>query len=189
MSEVYGSDVPGSSYSSSVAGFGQNNRPGAGQVMEGFNPKNYDLEGNKVADDPYMPWSGATGGGGFGGDPTTDKLLNIVPGETTNDQILDQLYNQGYISDYDHYALNDYWQKKGSGKGNRFGWSQAQSEEDLAEWMPDNLHHRLLNSWDNVRSALFAYNPNYQSRTEPSPDKIEPDAMSALANALQGVQG
>lgn len=195
MAGVFGSDVPESNYTASIDGFKQQFRPGAGQVMEGFNPNNFDDQGNVVNNDPYEPFnSGAQAGVG---DPTTDKLLNITPSETTNRQILDQLYNNGYITEYDYETMLKSFQKSGVGSG--FGWGRAQTPEQMIGWLPDDLHPNFRQVNENIFNARFSYDPNYdpfasentpqQPNTEASPAGYDRQALDALIQAMQGQGG
>jgi hypothetical protein len=153
--------------------------------MEGFNWQNYDESGNQIANDPYQAPGQAPDDFRVQGDTS----LNITPGETTNREILDQLYNYGHISDYDYNRMSESFGESGS--GSKTGWSWGKSPEEMIGWLPDNLHPRFRETNERIFNTLGDLNPNTEKYKPNEPDVASYDQQSlqALIQAMTSQGG
>lgn len=94
-----------------------------------------------------------SGGGGAG-----SSQLNITPGQTTNAQIVEMLYGNGQISDYDYARISESFANSGSGSGT--AWGQGRPASEMIGWLPDDLHPRFRGTNENIFNAIAANNPN-----------------------------
>lgn len=183
MADVYGSSVPMASYSDSVKGFGQERRPFDGQLLTGFNYKNFDAQGNKIGNERYEPWSGdpvakAAPEGTFG------TGLNFRPGATTNQEVLDSVFAQGGISEDEYRALHEYFGYTDLGRGR---WIAQQGDTQtllssipkLGELFPE-VESAITNLFSNVYAA-----PSAQPAGEPSMAGYDQDALARLTSAMR----
>lgn len=176
MADVYGSEVSSPTYTDSVKGFGQERRPFDGQLLTGFNYKNFDAQGNKVGNDPYRPWSS---------DPIAKPVpeglfadgLGFRPGVTTNQQVLDSVFQTGGISEDEYKALNDYFNYTDVGMGR---WIAQQGDTDtLLASIP-----KLGKLFPEVEQALNTLFSNVYGSSSGSPEPNEPSAQNFDSEAL-----
>ena len=85
--------------------------------------------------------------------------LNIDPGTTTNAQIVEQLYQNGQISEYDYTRMKESFGNSGSGSG--VAWGQGRPASEMIGWLPDDLHPRFRQTNQNIFNAIEQYNPAY----------------------------
>lgn len=181
MAEVYGSEVPGYNYSPPVDGFKQGFRPFDGEVREGFNTDNYTDTGELLPPDqqtPYEPWTGAPP------EAIDPNAPNIVAGETTNREILDQLMNQGLITEGDYNTVLQSFAEGGAG-GSAY-WSWGRPLEEYLGSISDDAHPNWRAVMERVYRAMDQFNPNESTapQTEPNTAMYDPRQFDALAQAM-----
>lgn len=85
------------------------------------------------------------------------QRLNVTPGQTTNAEILSQLYKLGKISDYDYNRMKE--SHSGGGSGDGTGWSYGKPASEMMGWLPDDLHPRFRETNENIFNAINRYYP------------------------------
>jgi len=113
----------------------------------------------------------------------SNPMLSISAGQTTNAQILDQLYKNGQISDYDYSRMSESFNNGGSGDGT--GWSYGLPASEMMGWLPEDIHPRFRETNNNIFNAINQFNPNAASQ----PAAQRPVSNSAAMNPMIGGMG